>query len=264
MFGGSALPTDLLVQEITEALLKYEVLAIRDQDLTPEQHKYFASKFQPLHIHPSHRIGRGRGGNPELFIVRTTAKSAFANGEGWHSDLWCEDMPPMASLLYVRELPGESGGDTLFANLCDGFAALSESLQQFLLTLDAEHDGRKDLANYDVILDPGVEYPSATHPLIMVHPQTGQPILFVNRSFTKSIEGLRKSESDNLLELLWTAVESNPRFHCRVRWSPGTVVFWDNRCTWHRSIWDYYPSTRHAERVTIAATARPERWVKRP
>ena len=71
--------------------------------------------------------------------------------------------------------------------------------------------------------------------------------------------GLERSESDAILEMLWQAGESNPRFHCRVRWQPGTLVFWDNRCTWHHAVWDYFPHTRYGERVSICGVAAPAR-----
>jgi taurine dioxygenase len=43
----------------------------------------------------------------------------------------------------------------------------------------------------------------------------------------------------------------NPLFQCRFRWQPNSVAFWDNRCTQHRALWDYWPHTRSGNRVTI-------------
>jgi taurine dioxygenase len=42
-----------------------------------------------------------------------------------------------------------------------------------------------------------------------------------------------------------------PEFHCRFRWQPNSVAFWDNRCMQHHAMWDYYPQRRHGHRVTI-------------
>lgn len=33
--------------------------------------------------------------------------------------------------------------------------------------------------------------------------------------------------------------------------APNSVAFWDNRCTQHRAIWDYFPRTRSGYRVTV-------------
>ncbi|MEM9621024.1 MAG: TauD/TfdA family dioxygenase, partial [Pseudomonadota bacterium] len=150
-----------------------------------------------------------------------------------------------------------SGGDTLFANMYKVFESFSEPLQNWLRTLRAVHDGRKDLANYNIRLKPGQTYPKATHPVVIRHPHTRREVLFVNRSFTECIEGLTRAESYALLELLWRQGEDNPRFHARVRWQPGTLVFWDNRCTWHHAVWDYYPNSRYAERVTVQGDCAP-------
>lgn len=60
-----------------------------------------------------------------------------------------------------------------------------------------------------------------------------------------------KTESDAVLEMLMRHVETQPEFQCRVRWTPGTLVFWDNRATQHKAVWDYFPHARYGQRVSI-------------
>ncbi|MEZ5560251.1 MAG: TauD/TfdA family dioxygenase [Pseudomonadales bacterium] len=244
--------------EIHRAFLEYMVLVFRGQNLTQAQHKAFGRHFGALHVHPSVRH-LGARGDPELFTIHTTPESRFSNGEAWHSDVSCEPVPPLASILYVRELPGPSGGDTLFANMYAAFESLSPPMQQLLAELDAVHDGRKDLAAYGYHLKPDQTYPCATHPVVVRHPETGRRLLFVNSSFTSHIVGVSRAESDALLGLLFNHIEAEPRCQCRVRWEPGTVTLWDNRCTQHHAVWDYHPHTRHAERVTVAGHVAPAR-----
>jgi len=241
------------VQCIRELFLERMVLVFRDQALTPEEHKAFGRHFGALHSHPSKRL-LGAGGDPEIFQVQATPESKHANGEAWHNDLSCEAEPPLGSALYMRELP-EVGGDTLFANMYEAYESLSGPIQELLTTLTAFHDGRKDLANYGVTLRPEQDYPQATHPVAPFHPETGRRALFVNSSFTVRIEGLTSRESEAMLEFLYALVPNQPRIHCRVRWAPGTVVFWDNRCLQHHAIWDYFPETRRGDRVTIQGSA---------
>jgi taurine dioxygenase len=62
---------------------------------------------------------------------------------------------------------------------------------------------------------------------------------------------MHRSESRALLDMLFTHIASTPSLTCRVRWEPGTLTFWDNRCTQHHAVWDYHPQTRHGERVSI-------------
>ncbi|MEM7078394.1 MAG: TauD/TfdA family dioxygenase [Pseudomonadota bacterium] len=250
---------DELVTALRQAFLEHQVLAFREQDLSVEAHKALGRCFGDLHIHPSKKDLDTRS-DPELFIINTRPESRWTNGERWHSDVSCEPVPPKASILYVREMPGSSGGDTLFANMYDAFSALSEDMQTWLRTLSAVHDGLKDLAAYNVKLKLGQTYPKAEHPVVITHSDTGREVLFINRSFTDHIVGLTRAESDAVLEMLWQHAEDNPRFHARVRYAPGTLVMWDNRCVWHHAIWDYYPQNRYAERVTICGDVAPA-WV---
>ena len=247
------------IEEIKQAFARYQVLVFREQSLDAEQHKAFARHFGALHIHPRYSH-LGAEGDPELFIINTHADSKYSNGEAWHSDVSCDPLPPMASLLYVEQPPPDGGGDTMFANMCEAYAALSPPIKQWLLGLEAEHDGRKDLAAYNVRLAPEQSYPRAVHPVVTRHPETGQPILFVNGSFTSKILGLEKAESDATLEMLCAHIESNPRWQCRVRWSSRTLVMWDNRCAQHHAVWDYYPHTRNARRVPVSSSKAPSAY----
>ena len=85
--------------------------------------------------------------------------------------------------------------------------------------------------------------------MIRAHPDTGRRSLFVNRTFTSHIVELQRSESDALLEYLYTWSEQ-PRFQCRYSWSEGTIGIWDNRCTQHYAVPDY-EERRIIERVTV-------------
>ena len=237
--------------EIHRAFLDHHVIFFRDQaGLTPDAQKRFARRFGTLNVHP---YVKGMDGHPELLEIIKEPEDKLNFGGGWHSDMSFLEEPALGSILYGVEIPA-FGGDTLFANMYEAYDSLSEPIKELLVTLTAFHDGRKDLANYGVTLKPGQDYPRATHPVVPFHPETGRRVLFVNPSFTVRIEGLEAKESEALLNFLYELVPNQPRFHCRVRWQPGTVVFWDNRCVQHHAIWDYYPETRCGDRVTIQGT----------
>jgi taurine dioxygenase len=232
------------------------VLVFRDQNLTREQHKAFGRHFGALHHHPA-KTHLGAPGDPEIFEINISAKTKVANGEAWHTDLSCEPIPPMASALYITEVPPSGGGDTLFASMYEALDTLSPEIRQLLAGLSAFHDGRKDLAAYGYQLKSDQFYPSAHHPVVVRHPETGRRLLFVNEPFTVRINELHAAESDALLNLLYRHIETNTRFHCRVRWQPNTLVLWDNRAAHHHAVWDYYPESRRGERVTVAGSAPP-------
>jgi alpha-ketoglutarate-dependent taurine dioxygenase len=242
---------------IRQAFKDRLVLVFRDQHLTREQHKHFGRLFGELHLHPA-KTHLGMPGDPEIFDIKITAKTKVANGEAWHTDLSCEVIPPMASALYITEVPPSGGGDTLFANMQDAFATLSEPMQSFLKGLTAFHSGYKDLKAYGVVPKPGQHYPTASHPVVPIHPDTGKPVLFVNEPFTESINELQPAESSALLNMLYRHIETNTRFHCRIKWQPNTLVLWDNRAVHHHAVWDYYPEVRIGERVTVKASQPPK------
>jgi len=251
---------DAEIAEIRAAFYERHVLVFRDQQLTRDQHKAFGRLFGDLHLHPA-KVNLGVPGDPEIFDIKITAKTQVANGEAWHSDLTCEAIPPLASALYITEVPPNGGGDTLFANMHEMYELLSAPIRTLLCELTAFHNGYKDLKAYGYEPEPGQTYPTANHPVVVAHPETGAPVLWVNEPFTEKINELNPRESDALLNLLHRHVEANTRFHCRVKWQPNTLVLWDNRAVQHHAIWDYYPETRRGERVTVKAAATPSRFV---
>ena len=242
---------------VQAAFLKHHVLVFRDQSLTRNQHKAFGRLFGELHIHPSKRNGMNQQ-DPELFIVNTKPDAKLTNGEAWHSDVSCEEIPPKASILYVTKCPENGGGDTLFANMHAAFDELSPDLQTLLLNKTAYHDGEIDLRNYGIRLRDGQTYPKASHPLVPRHPENGRPYLFANGSFTSHIEGIERWESDMLLQGLYQRTANNPRIQCRVKWQPNTLVMWDNRSVQHHAILDYAGFARYGERVSVLDEQRPQ------
>ena len=252
-------PSDAQLAGIRAAFDRHRVLVFRDQQLDRAAHKAFGRHFGELQTHPA-KTELGLKGDPEIFDIRIGPETRVANGETWHTDLSCEPVPPSASALYITETPPSGGGDTLFANMTDVFESLAEPVRKMLVGLTAFHRGEQDLRLYGVRLKPGQHYPSATHPVVIRHPRTGEPVLYVNEAFTESIDGLSKRESDAILQLLFRTVEAHTRSHCRVQWTPGTLVLWDNLGVHHHAVWDYWPERRTGERVTAKAAQAPEAW----
>ncbi|KAI9020606.1 hypothetical protein DFJ74DRAFT_673702 [Hyaloraphidium curvatum] len=183
--------------------------------------------------------------------IRTGPNSLRANGEGWHSDVSCEERPPMGSILLIRECP-PTGGDTLFSSTAAAYDALSDRMKAYLEGLEALHDGEhvyRGLFSNEGVADKPV-YPQAVHPVVRVHPVTGRRTIYVNRGFTTRILGVPADEGRAVLDFLFRHCE-DPIFGCRFSWEPNSVAFWDNRCTIHRAMWDYWPAERSGNRVTI-------------
>ena len=235
---------DETYSEIHDAWMEHQVLFFRNQPMTNERHLELGMRFGPLHIHPAAPYADD---NPALMVVHTDKDSWRNNGSGWHSDVSADEEPPMASILHIREVPSQ-GGDTLFANMYAAYEALSEPMRKFLDPLAAIHTS--DYTNFYGEHKPQRESPTATHPVVRTHPVTGRKLLYVNRGFTRQIKSLSRAESRALLDYLFEHT-AQPRFQCRFRWEKDSVAMWDNRCTQHLAVWDYYPETRSGIRVTV-------------
>jgi len=235
-------------QEVHDALMDRLVIFFRDQQLDVEQHKAFGRRFGRLHVHPA--APGVLQGHPEIFVIAADENSKRVAGEDWHSDVSCDPEPPMGSILYLTEIPPDGGGDTMFANMYQAYETLSEPIKTLLDGLTAIHDGEHVYRGRYGVDDSGKTYPHAEHPIVRTHPVTGRKCLFVNRTFTSRIVGLRKGESDAILEMLYRQVET-PELSVRFKWQPNSVAFWDNRCTQHHALWDYYPHRRYGHRVTV-------------
>ena len=236
--------------EIRQAFLYYQVLFFKDQEeIPPERHIEFGRMFGDLHAHPA---APAMDGYPEIFEIYAHRESKIANGEFWHSDVSCDEIPPLGTMLQLHILP-PSGGDTMFSDMYAAWETLSAPLQKMLAPLTATHEsehvylGRYADRGQD---DEEISCPSTVHPVVRTHPDTKRKALYVNRTFTTRINELSAEESRVLLEMLCDHCEQI-EFQIRFRWSHNDMAFWDNRCCMHRAIWDYWPEERKGRRVTI-------------
>jgi len=243
--------SDTEIGIIKDAFHKFQVLFFQNQsEILPQNHIALGQFFGDLHIHPAAPKMKNF---PEIFEINTDKNSTIANGaEDFHSDVSCDIEPPLGTMLQLHVLP-ECGGDTMFANMYLAYEALSKPMQVFLGELKAFHEsehfykGRYQNKNE---VDMNQEYPSAIHPIIRTHPETGKKAIYVNKFFTTRIEGLADQESKLILEYLFGHIEKT-EFQIRYKWNKNDMAFWDNRCTIHKALWDYFPNERKGRRVTI-------------
>lgn len=225
------------------------LLVIRDQRLTPEQQIAFSRRFGELASSDANPVIARYclPGHPEIFRVSNKKDADGAPlgredaGTYWHADGTWQVHPSKASILYALEVP-RVGGNTMFADLYRAWETLSPTLQRLLDGLQAVHAmenagdtsyGREFAGQHDV-----VAAHSATHPLVITHPDSGRRALFVNRGYTARIVGLARAESDALLAFLFQH-STAPELVYRHAWRPNDLLVWDNRCTAHYAVPDY-------------------------
>jgi taurine dioxygenase len=238
------------IAAIRDALLEHKVLLFRKQSLDPTTQARLASRFGELT--PAHPVEPSVEGHPEILSLDS---DDGARADVWHSDLTFQESPPLGAMLHAVVVP-DVGGDTIWADMAAAYEALSPALRDFLTALTATHSAAK-AGGYFAARDTGGDKAAATaaavpahHPVIRAHPETGRPSLFVNPLFTTKIDGLRRAESDALLDLLY-AIATRPEHQMRWHWSAGDVAFWDNRCTMHYALLDYGKERRRMERVAL-------------
>ncbi|WP_067708075.1 TauD/TfdA dioxygenase family protein [Nocardia yamanashiensis] len=252
--------TDAQIAELTAALHEYKVLFFRDQQIGHAEQIAFSRRFGA--VTPSHPYDDDAPTEyPEILAVdsrlyeKRFGKRKFSYTNHWHTDVSPLINPPAASLLRAEIAP-ERGGDTQWTNLAAAYAGLPESLRSFLDGLRAEHRFGGKLPAWDAESDYAKRVAAAPlvteHPVVRVHPVTGERVLFVNPGFTTRIIGLSPRQSDALLELLYAEL-SDPAYTVRFRWEQGSLAFWDNRATAHLapSDLDHLDVTRVLYRTTL-------------
>ncbi len=237
------------------------ILVLRDQDLTHEQHIEFSGRFGELDRHVVTQFVPD--GYPELYRVsnKEDGRGNYLGnpqaGNHWHTDNSYLDPPAKASLLRAVEVP-PVGGDTMFASMYRAYETLSPALRDLLSGLSAEHCFAHTLANFSTFTatdEQVASTPPVRHPIVSTHPDTGRRSLYVNPGFTTRIVELNAGESEALLAFLY-AHATQPRFVYRHRWRRHDLVVWDNRCTMHYAVQDFYGrGVRDFYRTTVKGEA---------
>jgi taurine dioxygenase len=252
-------PTEADLATVARALADHGVLFFRDQELSPEQQLELTRRFGTVLRVP---YIKHLDEYPDIIAVLKEADEQQIStfGGTWHSDFSFLPRPPSFTLLYALDIP-DVGGDTLWASQYAAYDALSPGLKHWLDELRAIHTGwphgtngpRADAAVSRSVgmvrNDPSADR-EVVHPLVRVHPVTGRKALFANPVYTQHFHEMTTEESRPLLQYLFDHA-TKAEFTCRLRWSPGTLAIWDNRCLLHLAINDYDGSRRLLHRTTV-------------
>lgn len=243
---------DDIFDEIHAAFLRHKVLIFRDQhDFTARQHEEFARRFGELDVPPVALPTCDDA--PHVAIIETSQENK-PYVDYWHTDLAYKQRPAMVSVLRSRLVPA-AGGDTLWVDMEAGYESLPDDLKERIDGLRA-HNTYARLVDFGPVPQSVIEerlrqFPPQDHPLVRTHIETGRKSIYASVNTVSHIVGLSPQESADLLDRLFR-LSDIPEHQCRVRWTPDTVVVWDNRNTKHYATADYYPHRRVMERaITI-------------
>ncbi|OTG65387.1 TauD/TfdA dioxygenase family protein [Acinetobacter silvestris] len=257
---ADAIHDDDLFSEIRTQLLKHRVLFLRDQPLTGAEHVAFAKRFGELEDHPV------LGNNPEnpglVQIYKRPDQPQDRYENAWHTDATWRDAPPMGAVLRCVECP-PVGGDTMWTNMVQAYENLPEDVKIKIDGLRARHSIEASFGAAMPIekrLALKEKFPDAEHPIVRIHPETGEKVLFVN-SYTTHISNYHTPErvrfgqdanpgAADLLRYLISQA-AIPEYQVRWRWKPNSIAIWDNRSTQHYAVMDYPACHRKMERAAI-------------
>ena len=247
------------LEELKRALAHFLVIVMRDQNITPEQHKAFSRYFGELTELPQAPIYPG---HPDMQEVRREAHEpvTVVPFTRFHTDSPFLPKPPYAMVMRALDVPAY-GGDTAFANMFLAYDALSDGLKKMLGSLKIVYSAR-DIWRRNAALPKeqqlrmreehgfGDEELESIQPAVRTDPATGRKALYVTNAYFKRFDGWSEEDSKPLMEYL-AAMPYRLQYQCRVRWKPGTVMMWDNRFTQHCGVHDYENERRHLIRTTI-------------
>jgi taurine dioxygenase len=263
LFGvdlGEASRNDDLFGEIKALLLQHKVLFLRDQAFTRAEHVAFARRFGELEDHPVAGSDPEHPGLVRIYKDLNSPPEHYENA--FHCDGAWREAPAMGAVLRQVEGP-EVGGDTVWCDMVRAYEDLPQAIKDQIATLRARHSIE---ASFGAALPIEqrhalkARFPDAEHPVVRTHPETGEKVLFVSGFATHFVNfhtpaNVRHGQdfapgASQLLNYLIGRAQI-PEYQVRWRWRPNSVAIWDNRCTQHYAVQDYWPAVRKMERAGI-------------
>lgn len=253
IISGATLSGDMPREQaraIYDAMLTYKVVFIRDQFASDAEMNGFARLL----------------GEPAPYKYDTNPvdgdyawhiNAGEIRADHWHSDLsWTLD-PVSVGILSPVVLPGY-GGETVWSNLAAAYAEMPAPLRAMADQLWAVHSARKPIqmsfdnlsrADLDKEKMFQTENYGTKHPVVTVHPETGERSLMLGNVFSY-FEGLTRTPGQHIYEALQhyaTRPENTVRWH----WRLGDVAIWDNRASLHYGVNDFGDQARTMRRISL-------------
>jgi taurine dioxygenase len=227
---------------ILDLFHRHAVIVLRGQRLSPEELVAFSARFGALDVH--HMTEHVFPDLPQVRVLSNEKKKDGSTagitlgGMHWHSDLSYKPVTALATLLYGLECPAE-GADTQFASTTAAYASLPEETKARLCGREAVHDRNFRYSQLypnraPLTAEQVSKVSPSTHPLVVEHPVTGAPALFVAKDVVSHVVGMDRAQGRALIDELEDFI-TRPAFVYAHRWQAGDLVVWDNRCTLHRA-----------------------------
>ena len=253
------------IDELKSAFLRYHLLCVRSEPLSPQAFFQVASYFGTPFVETTRK--NWVGDVPEISRLESTYKTPeekpkdpkLSRRSGWHTDHSFKESPPKATLLHSHEIPSEAG-QTRLCNTRKAYCNLPEATKQQLEGLLAVHSYDTERAPARAVARTAeeiAETPDVVHPLVCTHDETGNKALYFNSNRTDRVVGLERAESDQLLDAIHERM-IQPQYRYDHDWSVGDILVWDNRCLIHSVNVDYPVGEPRIHLRTLIKGTRPE------
>ena len=242
--------------ELNALFSQHAVLVFRDQPLTPPQFMQAAEIFGRLmdqqikkFVLPDFPLV---GCNSTKDLPRKNGKLQV-RGENYHTDHSNDIAPPKATSLMAVQIP-TYGGDTQFVDVRRAYDDLSETQKTAIQHLRSKHvheSSRSPRSFAKLSPEDMAKIPHTEQPLVIKHPISGRPALYMNTGRMEGIEGMAADEGFALIDELYQHATQS-RYEYRHQWRVGDMVIWDNRSVMHQANADYDPEEyRYLYRVML-------------
>lgn len=228
---------DEVFGQVVAAWRRYPILVFRHQDVSPEAQLAFSRRLGRLDPAPAFDVENSAlGGYPEIAVVsniKVDGRPIGGLGDGelaWHSDMTYAPVPPVACVLYARELPA-SGGDTLFLDLRAAWRDLPQDLRNQAAVSRIFHDRAYTSAGTPRLDAQAGE--GTWHPVRVSDPVSGEDSLLLGRRRNSRIIAGEGAAGDELLEELWQHADRAEHAYRHV-WALGDLLLWNNLVAMHR------------------------------
>jgi taurine dioxygenase len=210
------------------AFAEHHLVLVRDQHVDATDQERFAAWFGAIDRRSS--LGRATS----TYISNTRPDGVARDGALLKHQDYCFQPELLLGLCLAAEEVPTRGGETIFASGHLAHDALDAPERDALIGLRARHvyDGASDDGTRRFRVASAPDAPSAEHPVVLAHPVSGRPLLFVNELMTDGIAGLDAEDSEALLARLWARLD-DPAVIYRHRWRVGDVIAWDNIALQH-------------------------------
>ncbi len=251
------------VADVRSAWLEHKVLSFPDQPMSDDDLERFTLSFGPFGVDPFFGAVDGRINIAAIHRLADETASIFA--ENWHADWTFQQYPPDGTCLFGKVIP-PAGGNTEFVDQAAVYRALPDDLRAWADQAIVIHSARGGYAPDGMYGDADTEpramkiitsdeaYATHRHPLVRVHPETGQRTLYSTVGYIIGVEGLPEEEGRaKLFEIYgWQTREEFRYVH---QWSADMLVMWDNRWLLHRATGGYDGHERLLHRTTVGYNA---------